>query len=221
MHNTKLKLLSRETGLSSSVVLFTLALGLFVNASVQAQGSANAEEECADPGASPTSTYRIGPGDVLDIFVWQEDDLSVTVPVRPDGRISIPLVEDVMAVDMTPTQLAREIEEVLSAFIRTPQVNVIVQDFVGTFGEQIRVLGQATNPGAIPFRNGMTLLDVIDEVGGITEFAAGNRSRISRVVDCETEEFRVRLDDLVNKGRLGENVVMRPGDVLVIPESIF
>jgi polysaccharide export outer membrane protein len=171
--------------------------------------------------ASPTGEYLIGPGDTLEIFVWRQSELSVTVPVRPDGRVSTPLVEDIMAVGSTPTQLARQIEEVLSEFIRSPQVNVIVQGFVGTFGEQIRVLGQAAQPRAIPYRDRMTLMDVMIEVGGLTQFAAGNRSRVVRSVDGRSEEIRVRLDDLINRGRIEQNMLMRPGDVVIIPEAVF
>ena len=112
-------------------------------------------------------------------------------------------------------------QNVLSEYLRSPEVNVIVQDFVGTFGSQIRILGQVAEPGTVPFRERMTLLDVIMEVGGLTRFAAGNRGRLVRTVDGSSEEFRVRVDDLVNKGRIEENIVMRPGDIVIIPEAIF
>jgi polysaccharide export outer membrane protein len=171
--------------------------------------------------SSPTGDYLIGPGDTLEIFVWRQPDLSVTVPVRPDGRISTPLVEDVVATGKTPTQLATEIERILSEYIRSPEVNVIVQDFVGVSGAQVRVLGQAQEPRAVPYRDGLTLLDVIIEAGGLTEFAAGNRSRLIRTVDGKSEEIRVRLDDLVNRGELSRNMRMQPGDVLIIPEAVF
>ena len=171
--------------------------------------------------ASETGEYLIGPGDKLDVFVWGQPELSVTVPVRPDGRVSTPLIDDLVAVGKTPTQLAAEMQEILSEFLRSPEVNVIVQDFVGTPGSQIRVLGQVVEPGAVPFRERMTLLDVIMEVGGLTRFAAGNRARLVRTTDGTSEEFRVRVDDLVNKGRIEENVVMRPGDIVIIPEAIF
>ena len=171
--------------------------------------------------ASETGEYQIGPGDTLEVFVWRQEELSVTVPVRPDGRISTPLVEDIVAVGKTPSQLAREIEAVLAEYIRSPEVNVIVQEFVGTFGEQIRVLGQAVQPHAIPYRERMTLMDAVIEAGGLTEFAAANRSRVIRTVDGKSEEIRVRLDDLMNKGRISENIALRPGDILIIPESVF
>ena len=171
--------------------------------------------------ASETGEYLIGPGDMLQVFVWGQPDLSVTVPVRPDGRVSTPLIDDLVAVGKTPTQLAGEMKTVLSEYLRSPEVNVIVQDFVGTFGSQIRVLGQVLKPGSIPFRERMTLLDVMMEVGGLTKFAAGNRSRLVRNIDGSSEEFRVRVDDLVNKGRIEENIVMRPGDIVIVPEAVF
>ena len=171
--------------------------------------------------AAVDEDYMIGPGDQLEIFVWRQPDLSVQIPVRPDGRISSPLVDDLVAVGRTPTQLADEIETVLSEYVREPEVSVIVHGFVGTFDEQIRVLGQATETRAIPYRDRMTLVDVIIEVGGLTQFAAGNRSRIVRNVDGEHLEIRVRLDDLIDRGDIEENVLMRPGDVLIIPEVVF
>lgn len=171
--------------------------------------------------ASPNGEYLIGPGDTLQIYVWRQPDLTVTVPVRPDGRISTPLVEDLVAVGKTPTQLAREVEQELSDYIRAPEVNVIVQGFVGTFGEQIRVLGQAAQPRAIPYRERMTLMDVIIEVGGLNDFAAGNRTRVVRTVDGRSEEIRVRVDDLINRGEIEHNILMRPGDIVIIPEAVF
>ena len=173
------------------------------------------------PADAPSAEYLIGPGDILQIFVFGQPELSVTVPVRPDGRVSTPLIEDLQAVGKTPTQLAREMEQILSEFIRTPKVNVIPQEFVGTFGNQIRVLGQATQPQALPYRDKMTLLDVMTEVGGLTKFAAGNRARVVRTVDGETKEIRVRLNDLLNRGKIKENMAMQPGDVVIIPEAIF
>src|SRR5690606_15115719 len=168
-----------------------------------------------------SSGYLIGPGDRLQVFVWGQPELSVTVPVRPDGRVSTPLIEDIVAVGKTPTQLASEMEEVLSAYIRSPEVNVIVQEFVGTFADQIRVLGQAVRPGAVPYRERITLLDVIIEAGGLTRFAAGNRAKVVRNENGRSREFRVRLDDLVNRGRIEENIPMQPGDIVIIPQALF
>ena len=180
----------------------------------------------ADLGPATTeradqSNYRIGPGDVLDIFVWRNPEISISVPVRPDGKISTPLVEDMVAVGKTPSELARDMEQVLATYIKSPSVNVIVTSFQGTFDEQIRVVGQAASPQSIPYREGMTLLDVVIAVGGLGEFAAGNRAKLVRRVDGRTQEYRVRLDDLLNKGKIEENILMQPGDVLIIPESFF
>ena len=171
--------------------------------------------------ASESGEYLIGPGDELEIFVWRQPELSVEVPVRPDGRISIPLVDDIVAVGKSPSQLASEIETSLSEYIRDPKVNVIVRDFVGTFGKQIRVLGQAAEPRAIPYRDRMTLMDAIIEAGGLTEYAAGNRSRVIRTVNGKSQEIKVRLSDLMNKGKIEENLMLQPGDIIIIPEVIF
>lgn len=167
------------------------------------------------------STYRIGPGDVLDIFVWRNPEISSQVPVRPDGRISTPLVEDMVANGKTPSELARDMEEVLAKYIKSPSVNVIVTSFEGTFSGQIRVVGQAANPQAVPYREGMTALDVLITVGGLGEFAAGNRSKLVRNENGEATEYRLRLDDLLNKGDIKHNVELRPGDVIIIPEAFF
>ncbi len=175
------------------------------------------------PGAaSPSSdSYVIGPGDGLQVFVWGHDDLSTGVQVRPDGAISTPLVEDMQAAGRTPTELARAVEEVLAEYVRSPTVTVIVQEFVGEYAQQIRVVGQAAQPQALSYRNGMTLLDVMIEVGGLSEFAAGNRAKVVRRQNGEETEIRVRVDDLLNDGDMAQNIRMFPGDVLIIPESIF
>ncbi len=191
-----------------------VVLVLLVNAAACATSS-----EPAAPVVPSTAQYLIGPGDQLEIFVWRNEELSVSVPVRPDGRISTPLVEDMQAVGKTPTQLARDMETALGAFVKSPQVNIIVQGFVGAFSEQIRVVGKATTPKALPYRRSMTVLDVMIEVGGLAPGAAGNRARIIRRADGATTEIRVRLDDLLNDARMSENVEMLPGDVLLIPES--
>jgi polysaccharide export outer membrane protein len=167
------------------------------------------------------SEYRIGPGDQLRIFVWNQPEVSGEVPVRPDGFISAPLIEDVQAAGKTPTELARDIETKLAEYIRTPKVNIIVVNFQGTGTDQIKVVGAAANPRALPFRSNMTLLDVMIEVGGLSEFAAGNRSRVIRIIDGKQTEIPVKIKDLLTKGRMDANIQMRPGDVVVIPESMF
>lgn len=172
-------------------------------------------------GPAEHENYRIGPGDMLEIFVWRNPEISTTVPVRPDGKISTPLVEDMVAVGKTPSQLARDMEEVLAVYIKSPSVNVIVSGFQGVPEEQIRVVGQAANPQAVPYREGMTVLDVMITVGGLGEFAAGNRAKLVRKVDGKTVEYRVKLDDLINKGDISQNVEIEPGDILIIPEAFF
>ena len=165
--------------------------------------------------------YVIGPGDQLQIFVWRNPDLTVSVPVRPDGKISVPLVEDLPAADKTATELAREIERVLSVYVREPLVTVIVSQFQGVYQTQVRVIGQATLPQALPYRDNMTLLDVMIAVGGLTQFAAGNRSTLVRTVDGETIQATVRLEDLIRDGDISANAPVAPGDVIIIPEAWF
>jgi polysaccharide biosynthesis/export protein len=164
--------------------------------------------------------YVIGPGDSLQVFVWRHAELTATVPVRPDGKISTPLVEDVVAVGKTPAVLARDIEKVLSEYVRSPQVNIIVTQPVSTFS-QVMVIGQVTTPQALPFREGMTVLDAVLAVGGLGSFAAGNRAKVVRKEDGKQRELKVRLSDLVKDGDLRHNIELRPGDVLVVPESLF
>jgi polysaccharide biosynthesis/export protein len=164
--------------------------------------------------------YRIGPGDSLNVFVWNHPDLTVTVPVRPDGMISTPLAEKMVAAGKTASQLARDLEVVLGEYVRSPKVNVIVTSFVGSM-DQIRVVGQAANPQSLPFRAHMTLLDVMIAVGGLGQFAAGNRAKIVRGQPPNQKELRVRLNDLMNRGDMGQNLEMQPGDILIIPESRF
>jgi polysaccharide biosynthesis/export protein len=165
--------------------------------------------------------YLIGPGDTLQIIVWRNQEVSMIVPVRPDGKISTPLVEDLRATGKTSTQLARDIEKMLSKFIQQPVVTVIVTGFVGPYSEQIRVIGQAANPQALPYRQDMSLMDVLIAVGGITDFASGNKANIIRNRNGKQYKLNVRLDDLIKEGDISANVPMLPGDILVIPESFF
>jgi len=165
--------------------------------------------------------YRIGPGDSLQIFVWRNSELTTSVTVRPDGRITVPLIDDLEAANKTSTQLARDIEEALDAYIQDPLVTVMVQDFVGTFQQQVRVVGAAANPAAIPYRANMTLLDVMINVGGLTEFAAGDRATLVRVIDGRQREFDVKLDSLLREGEISANAPVLPGDILIIPETFL
>ncbi len=203
------------------LVLSVLLVGLMLAGCAADRPTYQAKEIEAEKLAPVSTEYEIGPGDSIEIFVWDHEDLSTNVQVRPDGRISTPLVEDLQAAGRTPTQLARDIEKMLSEYIRSPIVTVIMQEFVGEQSQQIRVVGQAVEPRAIQYRQGMTVLDVVIEVGGLSEFAAGNRAKIVRRLNGEEIEIKVRLDDLVNRGKTNQNVIMYPGDVLIIPESFF
>jgi len=177
--------------------------------------------EGGPPPALVSPNYIIGAGDSVNIFVWRNDELSASVTVRPDGKITTPLIEDVTASGKTPTQLARDMEKELEVYVKNPVVTVMVNGFVGPYTEQIRVVGQATNPQALPYRDQMSLLDLMIAVGGMTDFADGNRSKVVRVVDGNWQEFGVRIDDLVNGADISANVYMLPGDILIIPESWF
>ncbi|WP_207479377.1 XrtA/PEP-CTERM system exopolysaccharide export protein [Arenibaculum pallidiluteum] len=163
--------------------------------------------------------YRIGPLDTVQVFVWQAPEFSVTVPVRPDGRISTPLIEDLVAAGKTPTELARDIEERLKLYVTDPLATVMVSNFAGPFDQQVRVVGQAMKPAAVPYRANMTVLDLLIQVGGLTEFAAGNRAVLARAGNSQT--FNVRLDDLLRDGDISANVPVLPGDVVIIPQSWF
>jgi polysaccharide biosynthesis/export protein len=175
------------------------------------------------PGAAKSSVspdYIIGPGDTLQVFVWRNPELSVTVPVRPDGKISTPLVEDMVAVGKTAPQLARDMEGVLAEYVRSPKVNIIVTTAASAFS-LVKVVGQVAHPAAIPYREGMTVLDAVLEVGGLGQFASGNRAKIVRMVNGHETTIHVKLDNLVNSGDVKENIPLLPGDVLVVPQSIF
>ncbi|MBN2700670.1 MAG: XrtA/PEP-CTERM system exopolysaccharide export protein [Methylohalobius sp. ZOD2] len=176
-----------------------------------------------NPRAEPPAdyTYIIGPGDSLEMFVWGNPEITRTVVVRPDGKISAPLVEELPATGKTPYQLARDIEGELARYIRNPLVTVIVSGFVGPYSEQIRVVGEAANPQAVPYREHMTLLDLMIQVGGLTEFAAGNRATLVRWINGEQRQFNVRIDDLIEDGDITANVDMLPGDILIVPEAFF
>ena len=174
---------------------------------------------CPEPEAR-AQDYVIGAGDVLQIFVWREPELSGTIPVRADGRISISLVEDMSAVGKTPTELARDMEEVLAEYLRLPKVNIIVASEGSS--NQIQVIGNVVTPQSVPYRDDIRVLDVVVAVGGLDDFAAGNRAQIIRAVDGEsTAECRIRLNDLLEDGDMSQNIFMYPGDVLIVPESRF
>jgi polysaccharide export outer membrane protein len=185
-----------------------------------AQGVTPTPASEGPPPQTVSPDYVIGPGDSLNVFVWRNPELTVTVPVRPDGKISTPLVEDMVAVGKTPAQLARDIEQVLSEYVKQPQVNIIVTNPVSVFS-QVTIVGQVAHPSAVAYREGMTVMDAILQVGGLSPYAAGNRAKIVRKQDGKQREIKVRLEDLVNKGDLKQNVALLPGDVVVVPESFF
>ncbi len=170
--------------------------------------------------SSPDYRYLIGTGDSVNVIVWRNPELSMTVPVRPDGRLTMPLVEDLPALGRSPTELARDIEKALSKFVRDPVVTVIVAGASGPFGEQIRIIGEAAKPQAMPYRQDMTILDVMIAVGGLTDFADGNRTVLVRGGE-QGKMYTVRLSDLIRRGDISANVDVKPGDVLIIPQSWF
>ena len=165
-------------------------------------------------------TYVIGAGDNLNIIIWRNPELSMSVPVRPDGKVSAPLVEELPVQGKTPVEVAREVEKRLAVYVRDPVVTVLVTGFTGPYSEQIRVVGEAARPQALPYRVKMSILDVMIAVGGLTDFADGNRATILRTSEGN-KQYTVRLRDLVKRGDVSANVDMRPGDILIIPQSFF
>lgn len=198
------------------------AIVLLVSAGCALQNKAEFPElASATWDAQYATRYRIAPGDTVQIFVWRNPEVSTSVPVRPDGLLSAPLLEEIPAAGKTPAELARDLEKELSTYLRDPLVTVIVNGFVGTYREQIRVLGEAAQPRAMLYRDSMTLLDVMIQTGGLTTFADGNGASLVRVIDGKQEQFRLRLDDLIRNGDISANVDMRPGDIIIIPEAWF
>ena len=168
-----------------------------------------------------TYKYLIGAGDVVNIFVWRNPEVSGTFVVRPDGMITTSLVEDIPVSGKTPTELARTIEEILATYLREPVVTVTVNNFVGPFSEQIRVIGEASEPKSINYIQQMTLLDVMIQVGGLTEFADGNDAVLVRVENGEQKQYEIYIEDLIKNGEISANVDVLPGDIIVIPETWF
>lgn len=170
--------------------------------------------------------YIVGPGDNINIIVWRNPELSMAVPVRPDGKISTPLIDELVAQGKTSVQIAREVEAKLSTYVRDPVVTVIITGFVGPYDQQIRVVGEAARPQSLPFKQYMTLLDVMIAVGGLTDFADGNQATILRTADGGKDgvggkQYSVRLRDLIKRGDISANVEMKPGDILIIPQGFF
>ena len=205
--------------IKSSVCIIWLGIFLLLSS-----GCATTDYPPLEGGPSPaqlTPDYIIGAGDSVNIFVWRNPELSSSVTVRPDGKITTPLIEDVPASGKTPTQLARDMEKELSVYVKNPVVTVMVGGFVGPYDEQIRVVGQASNPMALPYRDQMTLLDLMIAVGGLTAFAAGNNAIVVRGIDGDWQQFVLRIDDLINGADISANTYILPGDILIIPESWF
>ena len=209
-------------GLFASLLASLCALAglMLADRATATEAAASAAVAPAAPASPVSADYLIGPGDTLEIFVWRNPDLTITVPVRPDGKISTPLVEDMVAVGKTPTGLARDIEKALAVYVKSPQVNVIVTLPASVFS-QIKVIGQVLHPQALPYRDGMTVLDAVLAVGGLGQFAAGNRAHVVRNENGKQQEIRVKLNALVNDGDMKQNMPLRPGDVLVVPETRF
>ena len=201
-----------KRGHGSGALALLAALALAACGSPYPQAPAHA--------ASPDYRYVIGPGDEVNIVVFRSPELSMTVPVRPDGKIAAPLVEDLPAIGKDSTTLARDIERALSKFIREPVVTVVVTRFVGPYSEQIRVVGEAAKPQILSYRQKMTLLDVMIAVGGVTDFADGNAASILRTSEG-SKQYSVRIKDLLKRGDVSANVEMKPGDVVIIPQSWF
>lgn len=202
--------LRRLLRLSFSVAVVAMAAGCATSSLPPAPAQA----------ATADYNYIIGAGDSVNIVVWRNPELSGSYPVRPDGKISAPLVEELVAQGKTSVELARDVEKKLSTYVRDPVVTVIVTGFVGPYSEQIRVVGEAARPLFLPYKQKMTLLDVMIAVGGLTDFADGNRAIIQRTSDGN-KQYAVRLKDLIKRGDLSANVEMRPGDILIIPQGLF
>jgi polysaccharide export outer membrane protein len=195
-----------------------LALGLLVG--LVAACASRPSNQAPAIAATPDYNYIVGAGDTLNIIVWRNPELSLSVPVRPDGKISTPLVDELVAQGKTSIEIAREVEKALGKFVRDPVVTIIITNFVGPYSEQIRVVGEAAKPQALPYKQKMTVLDVMVAVGGLTDFADGNSASITRASEGD-KRYSVRLNDLIKRGDISANVEMRPGDILIIPQGWF
>ena len=207
------------TRIGSSLHLATvLTLVGLLSACANMQGPSYPPAPAA--AAIPDYNYVVGAGDTLNIIVWRNPELSLSVPVRPDGKLSTPLVDELVAQGKTSVEIARDVEKALSKFVRDPVVTVIVTSFVGPYSEQVRVVGEAAKPQFLPYKQKMTLLDVIIAVGGLTDFADGNSAVIFRASEGD-KRYTVRIKDLIKRGDISANVEMKPGDVLIIPQGWF
>ena len=203
----------------SARALWSLMVLLWVALAAGCASYGSAESAPALAGSTDTA-YKIGPLDTLNVVVWRNPELSMTLTVRPDGKISTPLVEDTVAAGRTPTELARDIEKSLGKFIRDPVVTVVVGGFQGTFSQQIRIVGEAAKPQSVPYRQDMTILDVMIQAGGLTDFADGNGAVLVRGLEGG-KQYRLRLKDLLKRGDISANVAVKPGDIIIVPQSWF
>jgi len=216
---------NKKPRIESQLIAYVFSVTLLLISSmphaseIDESGLSNGDAEVSKPDDS--GLYQIEVGDLLQVFVWRNPELSVNIPVRPDGYVSIPLVDDLYVTGQTTTAVAREIEEKLKAYIKFPKVSVMVTDFGMAYGRLIRVIGQAAEPQALTYRKDMSLLDVIIAVDGLTEFAAGNRAVLIRGDGKDQQRIPLRLEDLLEDGEMSQNLMMRPGDVVIIPESYF
>ena len=216
-----------KTFISAIIAVFAIA-GCANQANVQ-QTSTTAQATTAGAAATQAAStgddtgykYIIGPGDTLDVFVWGYKDLSVTVPVRPDGKITTRLIEDMQASGKTPTDLARDIEKKYVSYVKNPTVTVTVNKFVGSPSQQIKVVGGGAKPKTVPYRNSMTVLDVMIEVGGLSKFSSGNKAVLVRTTNGEQQSYKIRLHSLLKGGDITANRAVQPGDIIIIPESWF
>ncbi len=203
------------------LTLMLLISGLLFVAGCSSNKKELTELPSATGSAEFSTRYRIAPLDTLQVFVWRNPEVSTSVTVRPDGFLSAPLLEEIPAAGKTPQELARDVEKHLATYLRDPLVTIIASGFQGAYKEKIRVVGEAAEPKSILYRDSMTLLDLMIEVGGITEFADGNETVIVRVEEGAQKEYRVRIDDLVRDGDITANIDMKPGDIVIIPEAWF
>ena len=212
MQKEKLLMSAKRSLITCGVLVSTLLMG--------GCGSFGGHPPAPQSADAPAQRYKIGPLDNLNIVVWRNPELSALVTVRPDGRISTPLVEDLVAANRSPAELAREIETVLSKYVRDPVVTVVVSGFQGTYSDQIRIVGEASRPQAVSYRQNMTMLDLMIQVGGLTEFANGNGAVLVRGSEGG-KQYSVRLKDLLKRGDISANVAILPGDIVIVPQSWF
>ena len=213
-------MLKNALKLQGSVIRMAGAAALAVTVAGCAGFMGSGNPAAPTKASTPDYNYIVGPGDMLNITVWRNPELSQTVPVRPDGQVSTPLVDGLVAQGKTSAQIARDVEKELSKYVRDPVVTVIVTSFVGPYSEQIRVVGEAVKPQFLPYKQKMTVLDVLIAAGGLTDFADGNRATLVRASEGN-KRYNVRLNDLVKRGDIDANVDVLPGDILIIPQGWF